>query len=334
MKRTARIHDAIGEARIGIFEAGKLVEVHVERVSTAGQPKAGDIFTGRVTRIERSLGAAFVDLGTGRDGFLRFTNSPGAPRLTEGQLIDARVGRAREPGKGAILTYRGPPTHDAPGPVEQFSLRERLDYRFEALSWEEGEVPALSELVQREIAIPGGGSVAIEPTRALVAVDVDKGRQVSGLKAGEAAAPIIARELRLRGLGGLVCIDLPNLRQPKQRGYLMKAVEAAFADDPDKPKFAPLSRFGVVEMTRIKAGPSLDEMLAATPVETAALEAIARAEREGRASPGARLTLTVPGDLHAWLASHEDLWKPQLAERLGDRTVVREGDELSVEADR
>ena len=334
MKRTALVDDSILETRIGIREAGKLVEVHVERASERGEPHAGDVFTGRVRRIDAGMGAAFVELGNWQDGFLRFTTSPGAPRLSEGQLLDARVGRAREPGKGAILTYRGAPTLDAPGPVEQLSLRERLDYRFEDLAFDSGDVPLISDLVQPEIAIPGGGTVSIEPTRAMVAVDVDKGSQVSGLRAGEAAAKLLAREFRLRGIAGLICIDFPNLRQPRQRAVLMKSVEAAFKGDPDKPKIAPLSRFGVVEMTRIKAGRSLDEIARDAPAETGAVAAIHAVLREGKARPGAKLVLTAAPAVHAWLTANEALWKPQLAERLGDRTVVRAGESTSVEADR
>ena len=334
MKREARLHHAIGETRAGIHESGKLVEVHIERHSERDIPHPGERWTGRVRRIEPSLGAAFIDLGTPTDGFLRFTTSPGAPRLTEGQLLDVTVARETEPGKGPLLTYAGKPTHDAPAVVTQLSFQDRLSARFPGIAFKDGRVPRLTDLVQRELAIPGGGTVAIEPTRALVAVDVDKGSQVSGLKAGEAAASLIAQQLRLRGLGGLVCIDFPNLRQPKQRSALEKAVARAFADDPDNPKIAPLSRFGVVELTRTRRTRSLDHLLATSPTETAALEALDRLLLEGKARPGAQLTLTVPTDIHAWLETTDLDWRDQLAERLGARFIVREGESISVEADR
>ena len=334
MKREARLHRAIGEARAGIYESGKLVEVHIARHSDRNLPHPGERWTGRVRRIEPSLGAAFVDMGTPTDGFLRFTTSPGAPRLTEGQLLDVTVARETEPGKGPLLTYAGKPTHENPAAVTQLSLQDRLDARFPVVTTKEGRVPRLTDLVQTELAIPGGGTVAIEPTRALVAVDVDKGTQVSGLKAGEAAATLIAQQLRLRGLGGLVCIDFPNLRQPKQRSALEKAVTRAFSDDPDKPKIAPLSRFGVVELTRTRRARSLDSLLADTPVETAALEALDQLLAEGKARPGAQLTLTVTPELMSWLDATDLDWRGQLTERLGARFIVREGESISVEADR
>ena len=334
MKREAKIHRGIGETRVSIFEAGKLAELHVERQSELGLPHPGERWTGKVRRIEPSLGAAFVDLGTPTDGFLRFTSSPDAPRLTEGQLVGVFVQRETEPGKGPLLKYAGKPTLDLPGVVKRRSLEERITARFPGIAFKDARVPNVSDIVQPELAIPGGGTISIEPTRALVAVDVDKGNQPSGFKVGLAAAPLIAQQLRLRGLGGLVCIDFPNLRQPKQKKELERAVEAAFADDPDKPKVAPLSRFGVVELTRIRRTRSLDQLLRDTPVETPALEALDRLLREGRAQPGAKLTLTVTDQIMTWFDGTDLDWREQLTERLGARFVVKAGESVSVETDR
>ena len=334
MKRVFKVHGAIGETRVGLIENGRLVEVHIERDRDRLMPHAGDVFTGQVRRIDAGMGAAFVDLGTGEDGFLRFTTSPGAPRMTEGMRIDVKVRREGEAGKGPILVYKGKPTLETQGAVEQSDLLGRLSARYPDATVEEGSIPRLSELVEVELAIPGGGTLSIEPTRALVAVDVDKGSQVSGLKVGLAAAKLIAQQLRLRGLGGLVCVDFPNLRQPKQKKQLEKAVEAAFADDPDKPKIAPLSRFGVLEMTRMRRARSLDALLAETPLETNALEALERLVAEGRARPGAQLKLLVPEVVTAWLETTDLDWRSALTERLGARWVVETGEKTDVEADR
>ena len=334
MKQTLRIYRTIGETRVGVIEGGKLVEVHIERDRDLGLPHTGDVFTGQVRRIDAPMGAAFVDLGAGEDGFFRFTTSPAAPRLTEGMRLDVRVQRAAESGKGPILVYKGAPTQDAPGVVEQRSLLERLRNRFDVAKEVEKEVPRLSELVETELAIPGGGTIAIEPTRALVAVDVDKGAQVSGLKAGQAAAGLIARQLRLRGLGGLVCIDFPNLRQPKQKQQLERAVQDAFADDPNNPKIAPLSRFGLIEMTRTRMDRSLDQLWTQTGLETQGLEALDDLLRAGRAQGGAKLNLHVPGHIKAWLDSTDLDWAAQLQDKIGARFEVVAGDSVSVEADR
>ena len=334
MKRKAVHYRAIGEDRYGVVEAGKLVEVHIERWHDAHRPRAGETWTGRVGAIDGGMGAAFIDLGSGESGFLRFSAAPGLPKVAEGQLLDVLVKREGEPAKGPILGYVGKPTYSAPGVVEEVGTRAGLDARFPGIEWSEGDVPALSELVLTELAIPGGGTVAIEPTRALVAVDVDKGAQVLGLKAGQAAALLVARQLRLRGLAGLICIDFPNLRQARARKQLEASVAQAFEFDPDKPKIAPLSRFGVVEMTRVRRRRSLDRLLADTPLETASLEALDRLLREGRAQAGARLTLSVTPDICAWLEATDLDWRGQLTERLGARWVLAQGERVSVSADR
>ena len=330
MKRILKVHETIGETRIGLFEAGRLVELHIARDWEKGLPANGDTFTGRVRYIDNSLGAAFIDLGRGPDGFLRFTTSPGAPKLVEGDALDARVSRAAEQGKGPILTYAGPATLDAPGPIEQRDLFARLQRRHPDAKTEEATLPKLTDIAVVELAIPGGGTVAIEQTRALVAIDVDKGAQVSGIKTGSAAADLIAHQLRLRGLGGLICADFPNLRQPKKKQALEKAIAVSFADDPAKPKLAPLSRFGVLEMTRVRETRSLDQLLKETPDETAALEAIEDLLAEARAHPGAKLTLTVPDALRP----HIDTHAPAITARIGARLTVETGEVVHIEADR
>jgi len=331
MKRILKTFSTIGETRIALFEAGRLVELHIARDWERGLPANGDTFTGRVRFIDNSLGAAFVDLANGPDGFLRFTTSPGAPRLNEGDLLDARVSRAAEKGKGPILTYTGPATQDAPGPIEQRDLLARLQRRYpDAKTQEASSLPRLSDIAVIELAIPGGGSVAIEQTRAMVAIDVDKGAQISGINTGSAAADLIAHQLRLRGLGGLVCVDFPNLRQPKKKQALAKAIAVSFADDPAKPKLAPLSRFGVLEMTRLRDTRSLDQLLLETPEETAAIEAIEDLLREAKANPGAQLVVTIPAALRPIIDTHT----PAITERIGARLTIETGEHISIVADR
>ncbi|MCC5989609.1 MAG: ribonuclease E/G [Pararhodobacter sp.] len=88
-----------------------------------------------------------------------------------------------------------------------------------------GVLAAIEQLLQSELALPGGASMAIEPTRALVAVDVNTGADTSpaaGLKACIAAARELPRQLRLRGLGGLVVIDLAPC--PKRDRHVVEQV--------------------------------------------------------------------------------------------------------------
>ena len=83
---------------------------------------------------------------------------------------------------------------------------------------------AVDEAAETELSIAGGGSIAIERTRALTAIDIDKGGANSGFDVSVAACDLIASQLRLRGLGGLFVIDFPNLRRVKQREKIYKAM--------------------------------------------------------------------------------------------------------------
>jgi len=152
------------------------------------------------------------------------------------------------------------------------------------------------------------------------------------------AAKLIASQLRLRGLGGLVVIDFPNLRQPKQRKTLERIFEEACEADPNVTKFNSLSRFGVIEMTRAKPDLSLDDLLntrsGAPKVETLALRALRRLTREAAVSPGAQLELTVTADIQAWLNDAPFDWRAALTDKIGARFKVSEGKDVNVSADR
>ncbi len=338
MKRRAVIEEAVGETRAAVYEGKRLAELYAWRWSDKNKPRAGDIFSGRISRIETSLAAAFVELGHGPDGFLKFSNAPGAPRLTEGKYIHAFVTRDSEPGKGPVLKFEDMANENVKGPIKSKTLREFLENRFEGISIDEAAVSAVDEAVETELAIAGGGSIAIERTRALTAIDVDKGAANSGFDVSLAACELIASQLRLRGLGGLFVIDFPNLRQVKQREKVYAAMVKAFKDDSEPVKIAPMSRFGTIEMTRAKTRLSLDETLMTKfgepTVETQALRGLRLLEREGRASGGAQLTLTTPPDVFDWLSKDTIGWKPAMTERLGARFKLAEGRTISVDGDR
>jgi len=338
MKRRAVIEDAIGETRAAVYEGRRLVEFHLRRHINAPRPQARDIYTGRVTAIDPSVAGAFVELGDGPAGLLKFASRKTLPKLTEGLLIDVEISRAAIGGKGPNLTYVGDASRDKAGAVKQHSLRDYLTLNYPNITFDETSVSALDEAVERQIAVKGGGSVTFDQTQALLAIDVDKGEAATPLESGMAAAELIASQLRLRGLGGLIVIDFPNLRQPKHRTSLLRALDRAFEDDPAIVKLAQISRFGCVEMTRSMDDLSLDARLndrfGRPTLETRALRAIRRLEREGAANAGAKLTLHAPQDILDWLEATPLDWRAQLADRIGARFEVTLGDKTDVSADR
>ena len=337
MKRRAVIEEAIGETRAAIYEGRKLVELHVRRHAKT-VPNAGDIYCGRVTSIEPSLAGAFVELGNGPAGLLKFSAQKDLPRMTEGMYLDVVITKASMSGKGPLLAYAGEASADKPKLVTAQSLTDWIRSRFDGITFDEASVSVIDEACERQIAIKGGGAITLDQTQALLAIDVDKGAAESPILCSLAAAELIASQMRLRGLGGLVAIDFPNLRQPKHRNSLIKSLERAFADDLATVRIAPLSRFGVVEMTRSQIGPSLDQIMHdrfGNPTdETLALRGLRWLEREYRANSGAKHTLVLPKNAEIWLTKTEFDWKSALEARIGTRYEIKVGDSIDVTADR
>jgi len=121
-------------------------------------------------------------------------------------------------------------------------------------------------LMSRQVWLKSGGYLIIETTEALTAIDVNTGRYTGGeeleetiLKTNLEAAREIARQVRLRNLGGLIVIDFIDLENPEHRKLVQQALEEAFARDRARTVVYPMSPLGLVEMTRQKLRESLQE---------------------------------------------------------------------------
>ncbi|TNE37901.1 MAG: hypothetical protein EP347_07370 [Alphaproteobacteria bacterium] len=159
----------------------------------------------------------------------------------------------------------------------------------------------VDEALDGEVELPGGGWIAIETTRALVAIDVNSGRgggrdqDRAALKVNLEAAYEIARQLRLRSLGGVIVIDFLRLRDEGAGEKLIATLQKAFASDPSPLRIGAISEFGLVEMTRRRDGLGLLERLTEeTGVPARQMRAnvvadkvLAQLARERAASPGA-----------------------------------------------
>ncbi|KPL25459.1 MAG: hypothetical protein AMJ75_01040 [Phycisphaerae bacterium SM1_79] len=122
----------------------------------------------------------------------------------------------------------------------------------------------IAKIQSRTVALKGGGSIVIEQTEALVSIDVNSGRHRGQKNAEQTAyennmeaALEIARQLRLRDLGGLIICDFIDMRSLKHRKAVEKAFRTAVRTDRARSKILRMSRFGVVEMTRQRMRPSL-----------------------------------------------------------------------------
>ncbi len=126
-----------------------------------------------------------------------------------------------------------------------------------------GVLEAIDTLLAPRVALTGGGHMMIEPTRALVAVDVNTGPDTSpaaALKANIAAARDLPRQLRLRGLGGQVVVDFAP--QPKKdRAILEQVIRAAFKGDGTDVTLSGWTTLGLFELTRRRDRLTLAELL-------------------------------------------------------------------------
>ena len=122
----------------------------------------------------------------------------------------------------------------------------------------------IAKIQSRSVELKGGGSIVIEQTEALVSIDVNSGRyrkyqsaEQTAYKINVGAAAEIARQLRLRDLGGLIICDFIDMRNQKHRKDVEKAFRAAVKTDRARSRILRISQFGVVEMTRQRMRPSL-----------------------------------------------------------------------------
>jgi len=119
---------------------------------------------------------------------------------------------------------------------------------------------------QREVRLPSGGSVVIDPTEALVSIDINSSRATKGADIEETAlntnleaADEICRQMRLRDIGGLVVIDFIDMNSPKNQRAVENRMRDALEVDRARVQVGRISRFGLLEMSRQRLRPSLGE---------------------------------------------------------------------------
>lgn len=378
-----------------------LYDLNVETTAESEKPQKANIYKGRITRIEPSLEAAFVDYGSSRQGFLPlkeiapeyFVNNPPADGsrpnikqlLKEGQELDIQIAKEERGTKGAALTTfltlagrylvlmpnnpeaggisrriegderdelrdtlnslqlpsgmgvivrtagmgksiddlqwdldsligqwerikKTSQQHSAPyliqeeGDVVIRSIRDNLskdideiiintsecfikstdyirrvqpDFVANIKLYQDEQVPLFSRYqiekqietaYQREVRLPSGGSIVIDPTEALVSIDINSAKATGGsdientaLETNREAAVEIARQLRLRDLGGLIVIDFIDMGPVRNQRDVENCLRDALRTDRARVQIGRISRFGLLEMSRQRLRSALNE---------------------------------------------------------------------------
>jgi Ribonuclease G/E len=311
-----------GELRGVVTLDGRPERLLIEREGEAALPRLGERWRGRIRRRLPHMGGAFLDMGAGPDALLK-----GAANLPEGASVEVEITAEARAGKGPAAAYRaqgsGPPARLA----EATPLIERLKAFAPQAPVAEGqparEAADLAEAAALEpsVRIARGALLTIERTRALVAVDVDLGEGGSP-RAAVGAANIdavreAARLLRLKGLGGVVVIDL--IGRPGDPAAVKAAARAAFAPDEPGVVYGEISRSGVMEIAKPHRETPLIERLCdpdgRPSARTMAQRLVRRLLAEGKADPGGRLLARAAPEV----IEAARMLAPGLAETLGVR---------------
>ena len=123
----------------------------------------------------------------------------------------------------------------------------------------------IEKIYNRRVPLPNGGHIVLEQTEALVAIDVNSGKyrdeedlEATALKTNLEAAQEIARQLRLRDLGGVIVNDFIDMESEANRRAVERALRLALKRDRAKSWITEISRFGIIEMTRQRVRPSFE----------------------------------------------------------------------------
>ena len=149
-------------------------------------------------------------------------------------------------------------------PQQASKLRKYTD--FEPMFARFGIEKQIETAYQREVRLPSGGSIVIDQTEALVSIDINSSKATKGADVSETAyntnleaAEEIARQLRLRDMGGLIVIDFIDMATSEHQKQVENRIREATKNDRARIQFAEISRFGLLEMSRQRLRPSLEE---------------------------------------------------------------------------
>ena len=124
----------------------------------------------------------------------------------------------------------------------------------------------IEEIYSQKVELKSGGSIVIDPTEALVSIDVNSGRatkekgiEETAFKTNTEAAQEIARQLRLRDLGGLIVIDFIDMRNVKHAQEIEKTLRQALKRDKARTQVSRISQFGLLELSRQRLKPTILE---------------------------------------------------------------------------
>jgi len=174
-----------------------------------------------------------------------------------------------------------------------------------------------------EVQLKSGGYIVINSTEALVAIDVNSGRSTrernieeTALKTNLEAADEVARQLRLRDLAGLIVIDFIDMENHRNQNKVERAMKDAMRNDRARIQIGRISPFGLLEMSRQRLRPSLQEMHSEPcphcggtgirrSVDTTALQMLRLVEEEATKRRSSEITMHLPTEVALYIFNHK-----------------------------
>ena len=196
------------------------------------------------------------------------------------------------------------------------------------------------------VQLRSGGYIVINPTEALVAIDVNSGRSTkernieeTALRTNIEAAEEIARQVRLRDLAGLIVIDFIDMEETRHQRQVEHKVKDAMRHDRARIQIGRISAFGLLEMSRQRLRPSLLEHsteicphCAGTgrirSIESAALHALRAIEEEGVRRRAGEIVVSVPPNVALYLLNQKRHTLSEIEKRYGFSVTIEADDEL------
>ncbi len=198
-----------------------------------------------------------------------------------------------------------------------------------------------------QVRLPSGGTVVIDYTEALISIDINSGRatkesdiESTALQTNLEAAEEIARQCRLRDMGGLIVIDFIDMRQYKNQKAIENAMRTAVRKDRARVSVGGISRFGLMEMSRQRLRPSLDDSAykicphcngigKVRSTESLALSVLRLIGEEARKEKTKSVIANIPPDAANYLHNEKREWINEIEEREKIDIVLTADPELS-----
>ena len=313
----------IGEDIYALFDGENIVEIKISRPWQDKIAKTGQEYCARIKTIDMRLNAAFVDLGD-EQALLQFS-LPRPKYIIEGAAIIVKITRPKFGDKLALCSFVGEASPKAKCPELLKDINAWGD-------WPEPQIATkdeaqkiqdlLFELASNIINLKNGGNIKIDKTRALAAIDIDAAGRIAGgtnqsnfnHKLNQEAAHEIARQIKLRNIGGLIIIDFVGAPTKLESQNLVEILQNQLKYN-RKCEILPISKFGICEITRARNGIEIGDILG--DISTHAINAINELAQKLQNSKGAIIKFKISNEISAFMQNWPFDWQKYLHENIG-----------------